>query len=237
MTSMATLCLGGGCRMGASKNHHNAMMTAAYRIIVESDVFQNLTPVLQERIKGYLEPPEEYLPSWREFSFQWHDLNLEVKLTLGITTQWLTVEPDGLPMTLSLTHSFECVSYRQTLQQFSDSAPIIQKMSVLGLAFNKIEPIRALAMTRDEITAEEKRAEIVKSHAAVQNIIREQFHLLGGQRVGAKSARKIGWLPSVNHESILPIDHQIVVKNKEFLVRKSNSESGDFMSLEVIRTK
>jgi hypothetical protein len=157
--------------MGASKNHHNAMMTAAYRIIVESDVFQNLTPVLQERIKGYLEPPEEYLPSWREFSFQWHDLNLEVKLTLGITTQWLTVEPDGLPMTLTLTHSFECVSYRQTLQQFSESIPVIQKMTTLGLAFNKIEPIRALAMTRDEITAEEKRAEIVKSHTAVQNII------------------------------------------------------------------
>lgn len=237
MTSMATMCLDGGCRMGASKNHHNAMMTAAYRIIVESDVFQNLTPVLQERIKGYLEPPEEYLPSWREFSFQWHDLNLEVKLTLGITTLSLTVEPDGLPMTLMLTHSFECVSYRQTLQQFSDSAPIIQKMSELGLAFNKIEPIRALAMTRDEITAEEKRAEIVKSHTAVQNIIREQFHLLGGQRVGAKSARKIGWMPTANYESILPIDHQIVVKNKEFLVRKSISESGDFMSLEVIRTK
>lgn len=237
MTSMATLCLGGECRMGASKNHHNAMMTAAYRIIVESDVFQNLTPVLQERIKGYLEPPEEYLPSWREFSFQWHDLNLEVKLTLGITTQWLTVEPDGLPMTLSLTHSFECVSYRQTLQQFSESIPVIQKMTTLGLAFNNIEPIRALAMTRDEITAEEKRAEIVKSHTAVQNIIREQFHLLGGQRIGAKSARKIGWMPTANYESILPIDHQIVVKNKEFLVRKSISESGDFMSLEVIRTK
>ena len=213
------------------------MMTAAYRIIVESDVFQNLTPVLQERIKGYLEPPEEYLPSWREFSFQWHDLNLEVKLTLGITTQWLTVEPDGLPMTLSLTHSFECVSYRQTLQQFSESIPVIQKMTTLGLAFNKIEPIRALAMTRDEITAEEKRAEIVKSHASVQNIIREQFHLLGGQRVGAKSARKIGWMPSANYESILQIDHQIVVKNKEFLVRKSFNESGDFMSLQVIRTK
>lgn len=237
MTSMATMCLGDGCRMGASKNHHNAMMTAAYRIIVESDVFQNLTPVLQERIKGYLEPPEEYLPSWREFSFQWHDLNLEVKLTLGITTQWLTVEPDGLPMTLSLTHSFECVSYRQTLQQFSESIPVIQKMTTLGLAFNKIEPIRALAMTRDEITAEEKRAEIVKSHASVQNIIREQFHLLGGQRVGAKSARKIGWMPSANYESILQIDHQIVVKNKEFLVRKSFNESGDFMSLQVIRTK
>lgn len=237
MTSMATMCLGGGCRMGASKNHHNALMTAAYRIIVESDTFHNLSPVLQERIKGYLEPPEEYLPSWREFSFQWHDLNLEVKLTLGITTQWLTVEPDGLPMTLSLTHSFECVSYRQTLQQFSESIPVIQKMTTLGLAFNGIEPIRALAMTRDEITAEEKRAEIVKSHTAVQNIIREQFHLLGGQRVGAKSARKVELHPSVNHESILPIDHQVVVKNKEFLVRKSISESGDFMSLEVIRTK